>query len=143
MGIYGRKVSGINESEIPENFNMEEFIQECIFIEFSQLPDEKLKQFLVSEDCKALQEAGIIGKNTMVRLSKADDLTRRIKMAALQSAKDNGDSLWKLWDTYTSKKNEVEAKILQKYNFTASKLGRIGQKSYLKTHKIAQTFVRA
>jgi hypothetical protein len=142
MGFYGRKYSSVNEEEF-ENINMDELMEEFMFIEFSQLPDEKLQQFLVSEDCKMLCEAGLIGKNTMVRLSKSDDLSRRIKMAALQSAKDNNDNLWKLWDNFTEKKNDVEAKILQKYNTTATKLGRIGQKSYLKTHRISQAFVRS
>ena len=141
MGIYGKRDSSFDEHEF-DNINMEAYMQECIFIEFSQLPDNKLKEFLEGEG-KALCEAGIIGKNTMVRLSKADDLSRRIKMAALQVAQDNGDNLWKQWDTFTQKKNEIEAKILQKYNMTASKLARVGQKDYLKTHRISNTFIRA
>ena len=106
MGIYGKRDSSFDEHEF-DNINMEAYMQECIFIEFSQLPDNKLKEFLEGEG-KALCEAGIIGKNTMVRLSKADDLSRRIKMAALQVAQDNGDNLWKQWDTFTQKKNEIE-----------------------------------
>ena len=141
MGMYGRRSSSVDEHEF-DNINMDEYMQECIFIEFSQLPDNKLKEFLEGE-AKVLEEAGIIGKNTMVRLSKADDLTRRIKMAAVQVARDNNDSLWKMWDNYTSKKNELEAKILQKYNMTAAKMARVGQKDYLKTHRISNTFIRA
>lgn len=140
-GIYGRRQEVVNEHEF-DNIDMEAYIQECIYIEFSQLPDNKLKEFLEGEG-KALEEAGIIGKNTMVRLSKADDLSRRIKMAAIQIAQDNGDNLWKQWDTFTQKKNELEAKILQKYNMTANKMARVGQKSYLKTHRISNTFIRA
>ena len=142
MGIFGRQDTSINENEF-EGIDMDAYMQECIFIEFSQLSDNKLKEFLESTECKALEEAGIIGKNTMVRLSKADDLSRRIKMAALNAAQSRSDSLWKLWDTYTSKKNEVEAKILQKYTMTATKMARVGQKDYLKTHRISNTFVRA
>lgn len=141
MGMYGRRSSTVDEHEF-DNIDMEAYMQECIFIEFSQLPDNKLKDFLEGEG-KALCEAGIIGKNTMVRLSKADDLTRRVKMAAIQIAQNNNDSLWKMWDTYTDKKNEVEAKILQKYTMTASKMARVGQKDYLKTHRISNTFIRA
>lgn len=148
MGFYGRKgieLSAVDEAALleSEGINVDEYLQECVFIEFSQLPDDKLKQFLESAECRELQEAGIIGKHTMVRLSKADDLTRRVKMAAIQIGKDKQDRLFKLWDKGTQMAKDAEEQMLQKYNMMASKLARVGQKDYLKTHKITAAYSRA
>jgi len=60
----------------------------------SEMPVEERTVFLASDDCKAMVEAGIIGKKTVVRLSRNDDLTRRVKIAAFMKAKEKGDPLW-------------------------------------------------
>lgn len=148
MGFYkikGSDLSAVDEAAIleSEGINVDEYLQECVYIEFSQLPDDKLKQFLESSECREMQEAGIIGKKTMVRLSKADDLTRRVKMAAIQIGKDKEDRLFKLWDKGTQMAKDAEEQLLQKYNMMATKLARVGQKDYLKSHKMASVYSRA
>lgn len=144
MGMFGPNRHSVNESFENEfaDINVDEYISECIYDELSMLPDERKQEFIVSSEAAQMIEEGLISKNTIVRLSKADDLSRRIKMAALQIAKDKEDQLFEKWQFYRSKVNEYEQKIADKYAMKSTRLAKVGQKEYLKTNKISTTFFR-
>ena len=143
MGMFGPNRNLVNESTNGlEDVNIQEFIEECIYDELSMLPDERKQEFLNSNECANMINEGLISKNTVVRLSKSDDLSRRIKMAAFQIAKDKEDQLFEKWQYFKSKVNEYEDKIAQKYSMQSTKLGKLGQKEYLKNNKISSTFFR-
>ena len=74
----------------------------------------------------------MISRRTLVRLSKKDDLARRVKMAAFQVAKEKKDPLW----TKLVKNRVIERalikKIVQKYSNMAVRVAKAGQRDYLK-----------
>lgn len=100
--------------------------------EVSRMSDEERAAFLESEQCEMLVTEGIIGKKTIIKLSKEDELFRRKKVAALQIAKDKNDKLYDLVLKYRSKEKEAFAMIMKKYGMTAERVAKQSQKEYLK-----------
>lgn len=138
MGIFSaNNNNGINESLK----NPGELLESYIFDELSHLTDEKKQEFINSDEAKEMEEAGIIGRRTLVRLSKQDDLARRHKMAAFQLAKENDDPLWNLLVKNRIKERELINKITTKYASRATRVAKIGQKDYLKT-RMPKNFMR-
>lgn len=138
MGIFGNREDVLIEGELK---NPDELQEMYIFDELCMLPDEKKQEFINSQEAAAMVEAGIISRKTLVRLSKADDLSRRIKMAAFQLAKDNDDMLWTQLAKNRVKERELIGKITAKYGSKAQRAARVGQKDYLK-NKMPLSFMR-
>lgn len=126
---------------IDQEFNRDELLESYIYDEISKLSDEKKKEFVNSEAAQAMLEAGLIGKKTLVKLSKSDDLERRMGMAALQLAKDSNDILFDQLTKVRMKEKELLDKINKKYEVKAAKAAKVGQKEYLKG-KIPVGFMR-
>ena len=94
---------------------------------------EEFEQFLRSDVARAMFENGIITEaNSVVVLSKLDDLSRRTKMAALQLAREKNDPLWKQYQKHKEKERFLEEKIANKYGSLASKNAIKAQKEYIK-----------
>lgn len=138
MSIFSPNSNHGLDSELK---NPEALLESYIYDEISKLPDERQHEFARSEQAQAMMESGIISKKTLVRLSKADDLERRIGMAALQLAKDSDDMLFDQLMKVRMKEKELLDKINKKYAKKAIKAAKIGQKDYLKG-KIPVGFMR-
>lgn len=133
MGLYGNKptVDPITEAAgVVEN--VDELFEAFVAYELSMLTEEDFKTFIESAECEAMLEKRLIGRNTLVRLSKNDDLTRRTKMAAFQIAKEKDDPLWEKLVKNRMKERELISKIVQKYGSKAQKAAKVGQKDYLR-----------
>lgn len=131
MGIFvnvGEMLPSIEECFKDPNEVMELFILD----EVSQLPDEKIKEF-----CKPggvgeqLVQEGKFRRNTLVKLSKKDDLSRRETMLAMQMAKDANDPLWRKYVINTQRRNELKAKMKKKYSMKANRAAKVAQKEFL------------
>lgn len=144
MGLFGPNRNSIQESYENDfqDVDMQKYISECIFDELSGLPDERKQEFINSNEAAQMIEEGLIGKNTLVRLSKTDDLSRRIKLAALQLAEDKEDKLFEKWQYFRSKVKEYEDKIADKYSMKSTRMAKIAQRDYLKNNKISSAFMR-
>lgn len=138
MGIYSVNDENAIQAELK---NPGELLESFIFDELCHLPDDRKQKFINSEEAKVMVEAGIISRKTLVRLSKTDDLSRRMKMAAFQLAKDNDDMLWSQLVKNRIKERDLIDKITNKYNSKAGKVAKIGQKDYL-SKKIPGAFLR-
>jgi len=136
MNIFGATGSMTNDLKNPN-----ELTESYIYDELSRLPDERKKEFLESQEAVALEEGGIISRKTLVRLSKEDDLSRRLKMAALQLAKDSDDILFTQLTKNRIKERELLEKITAKYSMKATQAAKLGQKAYLK-QKLPVAFFR-
>jgi len=136
MGFYG------------SNTSIEEGVQDKIALggyfildEVAQLTDEKKTEFLASENCKILQEKGFLHKKTLVRLNKTDDLSRRIKIASFQIAKEKDDPLWAALVKNRVKERELISKITQKYGNAGTRDAKVAQKTYL-SGSLSPAFMR-
>lgn len=92
---------------------------------------EQIHEFCESEEAKILQEKSILKKPTLMRLSKADDEKRRVKLMAYQLAKEAGDPNWTKLKSFTSKRKDCIEKIMAKYGPKAEKMAKIAQKNYI------------
>ena len=109
--------------------------ESMIYADLIQLPAEEIKEFCESGEAEALMEKAVLNKKTLVRLSKKDDLARRVKQAAYQLAREKKDPLWvKLVKTQMMKRKLVAA-IMKKYQNPALRLARASQVEYIKAAK--------
>lgn len=97
-----------------------------------------IKNFCESEEAKILMEKQVLNKPTLHRLSKQDDLKRRVKLISYQLAKDAKDPLWDKLVKYQKLKKEYAQKILNKYGKKAERAAKIAQKNYIKKAKTLQ-----
>lgn len=143
MGIYNTSGSALFESgsTIDGNLNVDELLESYIYDEISRLPDEKRQEFVQSEAAQVMLEKGYFRKNTLVRLNKEDDLSRRLKMACLQMAKDNDDPLWNKLTANRVKERDLLDAITNKYSNKAGRVAKMGQKEFLK-NKIPVGYMR-
>lgn len=117
---------------LDEEFDMDAYVETCLFMDLASLPYEDRKAIAESEEAAILEAKGLIGRKTFIRLNKNDDVERRTSAAAYQMAKDAKDPLWTKLMFHMGKKNEFKAKILKKYNQKATRVAKQSQKDYLK-----------
>lgn len=90
----------------------------------------------------ALVEAKVLGKRTLVRLSKVADVQRREHIAALQMAREANDALYTKLVQVQAKRKDLLAAIYKKYGSKAQKAAVKGQKEYIKTmRKVPKSFM--
>lgn len=99
---------------------------------------EDIQKFCESEEAQILVEKQVLNKPTLHRLSKQDDLKRRIKLIAYQMAKASNDPTWTKLVKYQKLKKEFAQKILNKYGKKAERVAKIAQKKYIKNAKSVQ-----
>ncbi|WP_301204444.1 hypothetical protein [Bacteroides acidifaciens] len=113
--------------------------------DMSRLNEQQLAEFCTPGGVgEALVEAGKLGKKTLVRLSKTDDLKRRSMMSAMQHAKEKGDPLFDRLALNRVKEKELLDAIYNKYRMIAEKDAKAAQKEYIKTMRtVPGSFVKA
>lgn len=148
MGMFVN-VGDINPS-IEESFKDPNEVMELLILdEVSQLSDEKIQEF-----CKPgglgeqLVQEGKFKRNTLVKLSKKDDLSRRETMLAMQMAKDANDSLWKKYIINRQRSNQLKAAMKKKYANKAARAAKVAQNEFIhggakKKGILPKSFMRA
>lgn len=131
MGMFlnvGEYTPSIEESFKDPNEIMGLFILD----EVSQLSDEKIREFCAPGGVgEQLCEAGRFKKNTLVRLSKKDDLIRRETMVAMQLAKEKNDPLWRKFVKNTKIRNSLKEQIKRKYGNQSTRIAKKAQNDFL------------
>ena len=118
------------------DLNSSRNLQEAFLVDdLSRLPSDVLKDFCESAEAKALVEANVLRKPTLVRLSKKDDETRRIKIAAYEICKEENPNLWKKLADNRVKEKKLINQIMKHYRSRAIKRAKQEQKEYIKTAK--------
>ena len=103
-----------------ENCQIEDMgaLMENFFYDYvASMTEDARNEFLSSDECKACLEenGGFVGRKTVVRLNKLDDLSRRVKLAVYQKAKEDGDPNYRELKKLQSKKHKLNAKLMAKY----------------------------
>ena len=131
MGLYGTShIDMINEMAT-SNHTMELFLMDDVLRGTS----EEIQRFCESEEAQILVEKQVLNKNSLYRLSKKDDLTRRVKLISYQLAKNAKDPMWTKLVKHQTLKKQFAQKILTKYGKKAERIAKIAQKNYLKKAK--------
>ena len=129
MKLYG--TSPLTSME--EMANSKEVLEMLLVDDVMGGSSEQIKEFCESPEARILQEKSILKKPTMMRLSKADDEKRRVKLMAYQLAKTANDPEFTKLKNYTEKRKASIAKIMTKYGPKAEKMAKIAQKKYIAT----------
>lgn len=113
--------------------NSDRILEAFIVDDVMRGTSDQIKEFCESEQAAILQEKAVLKKPTMMRLSKADDEKRRIKLIAYQLAKEANHPEWAKLKTYTAKRKVSIAKIMQTFGPKAERMAKIAQKNYIAT----------
>ena len=110
-----------------------------LYDDLSMMTEEQRQMFLNSDEFKAIDEVqsltSSIGKDTIVKLNKTDDIERRIGQASLNIARDRNDILWVKLQKNRQQEKKLLNQIKKKYASKAERVAKQAQKQYLKTHK--------
>ena len=137
MSLYG---SGINEvSSIEKIANSDSFLEALLVDDILHGTSKQIHSFLESEECRILEAKNLLKKPTMMRLSKADDEKRRIKLAVYEMAKAANDPEFAKFKKYTALRKQSIAKMMKKYGSKAEKVAKLGQKNYIKAASKSST----
>ena len=139
MSLYGHKVvreSAIKNDELA-GIDLKPYVEAIAYDDISRCTDDQVKAFVESEMAVVLQEKQVLNKGSMMRLSKADDEKRRIKLVAYQLAKEANDADWKKMVEYRDKWKEYRGKVMKKYGAKAKKIAVAAQKEYIKNARKA------
>ena len=85
--LYGTTLNTAMEEMAASNEVLEMFIVDDVL----RGTEEQIKEFVESPEAKILEEKAVLKKPTLMRLSKADDEKRRVKLMAYQLAKNAND----------------------------------------------------
>lgn len=129
MKLYG--TSPLTSME--EMANSKEVLEMLLVDDILRGTSEQIKEFCESEEARILQEKDVLKKPTMMRLSKADDEKRRVKLMAYQIAKAANDPEFAKLKNYTEKRKASISKIMTKYGPKAEKMAKLAQKKYIAT----------
>lgn len=133
MGLFNSDtIEGIDEQL---DTSMNDLVEAFIVDEASRMDSDQLRAWCESDEAKALVEAQVLRKPTMMRLSKADDEKRRTKIAAYRLAKQNNDPLYRKLIKYRTLWKQTSEKILEKYGTKASREAKKAQTSYIRNYQ--------
>ena len=136
MALYGHEVL---TEDFSNDINMDALIEMYFIDDISRMSSKQIKEFCESEQAKALQEKAVLTKPTMMRLSKQDDETRRIKLACYQLAREAKDPNFDKMIKYRALWKKYRGVIFQKYANKATRIAKVGQREYLKKARSGQT----
>ena len=128
MSLYGH--SNLNEDM--NGIDMDSVMEAFFYDDLSRMSDTALKNFMESDQCKALQEKTAFAKPTLMRLGKDADKLRRIRLMCYTLAKNNKDQNWVKCQKYRALWKKYRAAIFKKYGNAATRLATIAQKNYIK-----------
>lgn len=129
MSLYGH--SNLNEDF--EGLDMDAVMESYFYDDLSRMSDAALKEFLESDQCKALQEKTAFAKPTLMRLGKDADKLRRIRLMCYTLAQNAKDQNWVKCKKHRALWKKYRANIFKKYGNPATRLATIAQKKYIKT----------
>lgn len=104
----------------------------AIIQELEMMHDEERKAVLESDEFKALVEAGVVGRKTIVRLNRNDDLDRRIMLLCLQMGKEHGDADWEALRKNRIRERMLLGKLRTKYANRVRRQAVMSQKRLIK-----------
>lgn|SRR5574344_61293 len=136
MSLYGHRQL-LNEStstpeEKVEKIDMKPFLELFIYDEAMRGTDDDRKALMESQYAQVLTEKQVLNKSTLMRLSKEDDATRRMKLIAYKLASDHNDSDWKKMVLYRKLWKKFRGKVLRKYGNKAKRIAAQAQREYIK-----------
>ena len=112
---YNRDITDEYMGEGLSSESLKELVESMLVEQVSMMSDDERNQYLNSDELRELEEAGAVGRRSIVRMNKFDDLQRRTHLASLQMAKQKGDADWELLRKNRVKERQLLQRIYKKY----------------------------
>lgn len=122
-------------ASIEEMAQSDEIFEAFLIDDLMHGSTEDLQKFCESAECQILIEKQVLNKPTVHRLSKEDDLKRRVKIICYTLAKEANDPMWTKLVKFQKLKKQFSQKIFDKYNKKAVRIAKAAQKEYIKKAK--------
>ena len=106
-GFEDDGVNGVHDADA--------MLENMIMLEASRMDDEQRKAYMESDEFQNLVEAGVVGKRSVVRLNRNDDMNRRIHLLCLQKGKEEGDADWEALRKNRIRERQLLDKLYRKY----------------------------
>ena len=107
-------------------------LEAAIVQEVEMMHDDERKAYLESDEFQNLVEAGVVGRKTVVRLNRNDDMNRRIHLLCLQMGKENGDADWEALRKNRIRERQLQQKLYTKYGNRVRRNAITSQKRLIK-----------
>ena len=107
-------------------------LEAAIVQEVEMMHDDERKAYLESDEFQNLVEAGVVGRKTVVRLNRNDDMNRRIHLLCLQMGKENGDADWEALRKNRIRERQLQQKLYTKYSNRVRRNAITSQKRLIK-----------
>lgn len=134
----------VQEYDGDEGIIDREALLETMLIDLiSQMSDDQRRVYMESDEFQNLLEAGIAGRRSVVRLSRQDDLSRRVNLASIQMAKEKGDSDWEALRRNRMNERRLLDRIYQKYGNKVRRDAIQAQKNLVKLSPKAFSMTKA
>ena len=132
---------GVDEGEpLDMSTLMEAFVIDAVV----RMNDADRQAFLESDSFKQMCEAGLINESrSIMRLNREDDLTRRIKVAAIAKAHANGDQLEANLRKVRVREQDLLQKIYKKYSMQVKRDAIAAQRNLVKINPQVFNTMRA
>ena len=127
MSLYGNSILNSDDRIA----NSDRILEMLIVDDTLRGTKEQIREFCESDLCKVLQERQVLKKPTLMRLSKADEEKRRIKLIAYELARDAKDPEYVKLLKYSKLRRESIAKIMKKYGPRAEKIAKKAVANYI------------
>lgn len=88
-------------------------LENMLIDQMNRMTDKEFQAYTESADFQNLVEAGVLGRRSVVKMTRKDDLNRRIHLASIQMAREQGDADWE-----ALRKNRVNERRLLKKIYT-------------------------
>lgn len=83
--------------------------------EMNRMTDAEFEAYTESSEFNNLVEAGVMGRRSLVKMNRKDDLRRRIHLASIQMAREQGDADWEALRKNRINERRLLKKIYMKY----------------------------
>lgn len=142
MGIFSE-----SNDTCMNDVNMDAILEMFLVEDASKLNQLQLQEFCAPGGAlDALCEAKVAkkyAKNTIVRMSKTDDLDRRTMLVAMQMAKEAGAAEWEKLVKNRIIEKELLSKIKTRFGHQAERVAIAAQKEYVKNvRKVPSSFMK-
>lgn len=100
--------------------------------EMNRMSDAEFEAYTESSEFNNLVEAGVLGRRSLVKMNRKDDLRRRIHLASIQMAREQGDADWEALRKNRINERRLLKKIYTKYQNRVRRNAMQSQKRLIK-----------
>ena len=120
------------ESDGAGIIDQDALMENMLVDEMNRMSDAEFEAYTESSEFNNLVEAGVLGRRSLVKMNRKDDLRRRIHLASIQMAREQGDADWEALRKNRINERRLLKKIYKKYQNRVRRNAMQSQKRLIK-----------